>query len=298
MVKEAEDRAGAPKVIPDHRSFGGADDAATFLDAYLPERANWKAAVSRQAMFKVSAFLPRWIVLEASENWRSRSDRLRTEFCWRAADLANELIRQSNENWCEPRFGAGQISHAIADYMLRYDKAVVLACTLNEFLREANAEERYLVGAHEISACVFFFADLHGWLERAVLNKVQTEIGRYAVNDATLKDEARNRLVEQLAADTDQSVSVIRALVGKAPRSEARSDLDKAATKTASYGTLHRIYETIAEIVPDLKSHSERGPVIIRKEEVGSAKSALHDEKILRTQAITTGPFAWPPAQR
>ena len=272
------------RYVPEHIRFLSHHDAAVFLDAWLINDLGWLDAVGTRTMFRIPRFDVRWNALlnKSGTTFHGNRSVLQFLFRQRALSIAGKFARLPGTAWCDSDFGAGQLTAAIANRPLGFDKAIVIASTFNELAVENGIGEVYQVGAHEIAACVFWFADLYGWFQKAI-------------GSAIRKNQDQSDVMRLMSDFSGQSSLMLTALIGQAPNSVAFADLDKAAKWTASYRTLRAILKALAEYVPDVDEVGLRDQRILRKAYTGANKRAQLDESIEATQRITKPPYGWPP---
>lgn len=159
---------------------------------------------------------------------------------------------------------------------------------MNEFVTEAKLPRERLIGAHEIAACVFYFAGLADLIAQAASTERAREYKQ--AFDADTSATVRRMIVRSSA----QPEYVIGTLAGNQPASSSFGDRDKAATHTASYRTQRAILKALTVFLPGIDNQGERENQITRKSERGAAKKAVRDEAIGSTQRITRPPYGWP----
>lgn len=279
-----------PRIVVNHATFNGHDHAAIFLDAHMLDRSDWVSAVGRQAMFRIHRVGATWEALLRSPSYGQNILRLRADLAPRALAIAAAFSRHSS-GWCERTFAATQISTALGEPsggLMRFDKAVVLACALNELGAAAGLDPEHLVCQHDIAACVFYFANLHGLVAQAAATPAAAAMKTPADKDT------RDPVIRFVAEKAEQPVTVINKLIGDQPTEQSLAAYEKAATHTASYRTQRAILKALTHFLPGIDDVVDRGQRIVRKHQRGSKKSAVETESIPFTTRITRPPYAWP----
>lgn len=280
----------SPRVLPDHSAFQGHDDAAIFLDAYLLDRSDWFSAIGRLAMFRIPRVSTTWDALLRSPSYGMNAPRLRADLAPRALAIAASFAGHSS-GWCDRTFAPSQINTALGEPsggLMRFDKAVVLSCALNELGTTAGLESEHLVCRHDIAACVFYFANLNSLVAQAAAT-------RLAAAEKTNADrDARGAVIRFIADKARQPLSVVNKLIGLPAQDETVAAYEKASSHTASYGTQRAILKALTHFLPDIDDVVDRAQRIVRKHQRGSKKSAVEAESIPMARRITRPPYGWP----
>jgi hypothetical protein len=273
----------------------GPDDASEFLDAKLKVERDWFSGVGRLAAFRIPSFAKQYFALfdklvedqqaEAEEGEGDPKEPVDlAEFEAHFIREAKKVTRDLNQNalphhagWCDMAYGTAQLRHAREGIPMRFDKAVVAALTLNRRCAQLNYGEAFTIGANEIVASAFFFANLKGLLNKAA-----------EAEKTTFQD-----IIGRVAAVTGQSESLIGLLAGADAKGPTVNDFEVAATHVAAYQTQHEIARALLTWHPELATKSLRA-IIVRRRNGAPNLKALPDETLVRARKVTTGPYAWP----
>ncbi len=286
----SKDAVMYPRLLPDHATFAGHTDAAIFLDAHMLDRLDWVSAVGRQAMFRIHRVNETWEALLRHPKYGQNTVRLRADLTPRALAIAASFAGHTS-GWCERTFAPTQIGVALGEPsggLMRFDKAVVLSCALNELGRAAGLGPEDLICQHDIAACVFYFANLHGLVEEAAATQKAKDMKTAADRDP------REAVIRFVAEKAHQAISLINKLIGETPKEQSAAAHERAATHTASYRTQRAILKALTHFLPGIDDVDDRAQRIVRRHQRGSRKSAVEGESIPFTSRITRPPYDWP----
>lgn len=103
------------------------------------------------------------------------------------------------------------------------------------------------------------------------------EIGASSAGKGNMK-----ALVAFLAKESSQTETVVKGLIGDAPKSQQQADLDRAVKQCASYPTMRAIFKTLMTISAyDAAVEEDARSRYIQRLHVGIGNETSYDEEVI-----------------
>jgi hypothetical protein len=160
------DGGDIPRGLPAVADIHCPEDAEAFLDVNFGVDKGWFAAIGRMSIFRISGFQLFFIsimnaVISNPAFTQQTQKEFNALFDREAGLIARALFDQAHAVWNDAIYGGGQITRAIKGDGMRFDKAVIAVLTLNKIAVDHGLKQ-WMIGPHQIVACAFYYANLHG----------------------------------------------------------------------------------------------------------------------------------------